>query len=150
MSDFNELAFTATLPWFWALYLSLAVLGLGVAVFGLTRLIGYIRYYGSEFSLPSRCPFNRSRGLVRSSRDCKRQRSLTSNAVTAVNVTAVIGHLNYWPLPDTAYFGLFIVGPLLMVFSTILVGLFWSAIHDLLVMFDRSLTNVVQVRTHFQ
>jgi hypothetical protein len=45
--------------------------------------------------------------------------------VTVIAAVSVIAHLNYWPMPDAAYFTLYGLGPLLMVFATILVGLFW-------------------------
>jgi len=49
--DFNEIAYVATLPTFWTLYILLALVGLSVTIYGLMRLIGYIQYYGAQFSI---------------------------------------------------------------------------------------------------
>lgn len=51
LADFNEYAHTATLPSFWVLYILLALVGLSVTIYGLVRLIGYIRFYGPQFSI---------------------------------------------------------------------------------------------------
>jgi MFS family permease len=110
--DFNEYAYTATLPSFWVLYILLALVGLSVTIYGLVRLIGYIRFYGPQFSIAQ----------------VALSLQTLSAAITVIAASSVIAHLNYWPMPDAAYFTLYGLGPLLMVFSTILVGLFWSGL----------------------